>query len=141
MPSERALKMKYILILISLVSSLSATVYLEEPKNFKPKVEIVGCFLQSGDEILILHRQNHKMYGNFWAVPGGKMDRGETPLEAAMREVREETGYDLSDKPLKYLKKVYIETDKIDFVYHMLHCPISKSVINLRFDSIKDLHG
>jgi predicted NUDIX family NTP pyrophosphohydrolase len=29
-----------------------------------------------------------------WSIPKGGMDRGETPLEAAIREFREETGFD-----------------------------------------------
>lgn len=29
-----------------------------------------------------------------WMLPGGKIDRGETPKQAAMRELKEESGYD-----------------------------------------------
>jgi 8-oxo-dGTP diphosphatase len=34
--------------------------------------------------------------GNEWALPKGKLDRGETPRAAAEREVREETGHDVA---------------------------------------------
>ncbi|GAB2468274.1 hypothetical protein GCM10027187_40580 [Streptosporangium sandarakinum] len=34
--------------------------------------------------------------GNGWAVPGGCLEPGETPVEGAIRECREETGLDLS---------------------------------------------
>ena len=33
---------------------------------------------------------------NEWALPKGKLDRGETPRAAAEREVREETGHDVA---------------------------------------------
>jgi bis(5'-nucleosidyl)-tetraphosphatase len=37
--------------------------------------------------LLILHRE-----GNHWGFPKGKANPGETPLEAATRELKEETG-------------------------------------------------
>jgi 8-oxo-dGTP pyrophosphatase MutT (NUDIX family) len=41
-----------------------------------------------GDEILLISTQN----GRRWQLPKGHLETGETPLEAAVREVREETG-------------------------------------------------
>lgn len=41
-----------------------------------------------GTEILLIHRDR---YGD-WTLPKGKLDKGESDLEAALREVREETG-------------------------------------------------
>lgn len=57
--------------------------------------------------------------------PGGKVDKSETPLQAAIREIYEETGYQISLQEIDhlktvYLKTVYIEYDERDrFVYHM----------------------
>jgi ADP-ribose pyrophosphatase YjhB (NUDIX family) len=34
-------------------------------------------------------------YTNEWMLPGGRVERGETPHEAAVREAREETGLDV----------------------------------------------
>ena len=43
------------------------------------------------DDRVLLHR--HKRLGR-WLQPGGHLDPGETPWEAAVRETREETGVD-----------------------------------------------
>jgi 8-oxo-dGTP pyrophosphatase MutT (NUDIX family) len=42
---------------------------------------------------ILLHRRRDN---GFWALPGGKMELGESVAECAMREVKEETGLDIS---------------------------------------------
>jgi 8-oxo-dGTP diphosphatase len=44
--------------------------------------------------VLLVKRANMPFQG-FWALPGGKVDRGETAREAAHRELKEETGVKL----------------------------------------------
>ena len=43
---------------------------------------------EDGLEVLVIHRPDH----GDWSFPKGKLDPGETFEEAALREVREETG-------------------------------------------------
>jgi len=59
-----------------------------------PKVA-VGTILQNDDNhILLLRRAIEPGYGK-WVFPGGFVDRGEPVVVAAVREAREEAGFDV----------------------------------------------
>lgn len=81
-----SMKTTFFLILLLLKAKISATVYLEPRPQFNPKVEIAAIYIEYNDQILILHRQNNKSEGNKWGIPGGKVAKNETPLQAIIRE-------------------------------------------------------
>ncbi len=56
----------------------------------------VGVVVVRGDELLLVQRRHHG--AGTWSTPGGYLDPGETPEEAAVRETREETGVEV-DRP------------------------------------------
>ncbi|MEX1279642.1 MAG: NUDIX domain-containing protein [Acidimicrobiia bacterium] len=55
----------------------------------------VGVLVEDGDRFLLVKRGRPPRRGE-WAVPGGKVERGETLVEAAAREVAEETGLEVT---------------------------------------------
>lgn len=56
----------------------------------------------SDDEgrVLLARRAEHLVEGGKWAFPGGYLDRDETVMQAAERELREETGWGCTDMQL-----------------------------------------
>src|SRR5258706_15740265 len=59
-----------------------------------PVLAAGGIVLRSGETPLIAVVRLRKR--NEWVLPKGKLDDGETPREAAVREVVEETGHEVS---------------------------------------------
>ena len=57
------------------------------------------CYLERGDEYLMLHRVKKKNDVNHdkWIGVGGKFEEGESPEECVLRECREETGLTLTE--------------------------------------------
>lgn len=54
-----------------------------------------------GAAMLLTRRGAHlSTHARQWAFPGGRIDDGETPLQAALREMHEEVGLELSERDL-----------------------------------------
>jgi 8-oxo-dGTP diphosphatase len=56
------------------------------------RVEIALAVPLRGRKILVRPRDERGPLAGTWEFPGGKIEPGEHPLEAAIREMREETG-------------------------------------------------
>ena len=61
-------------------------------------VRVVDCYVyrqtDDGLEFLLMKRNLNKIYEHLWQGVAGKIEDGETAPEAAIRELKEETGFD-----------------------------------------------
>lgn len=64
----------------------------------------VDNIITDGKNILMIKRKGNPFAGH-WALPGGFIDPGETPEQAAKRELQEETGVDIGSIQMSYIGK------------------------------------
>lgn len=55
-----------------------------------------GVIIKHGDEVLLCKRSPNETLPNIWSIPGGGIENGESPGQAAIREVHEETNIELT---------------------------------------------
>ena len=53
------------------------------------QIEVVAAIIRKGDKIFATQR-GYGEWKDWWEFPGGKVETGETPEEALVREIREE---------------------------------------------------
>ena len=69
---------------------------ITDPKNIKTVVCI--ALVNEDDYVLLCQRPRKKHLSGLWEFPGGKVEKGETPENAVIREVKEELNIDISQK-------------------------------------------
>lgn len=60
------------------------------------RTRVLAAVVSRGDAYLVCQRPAHKRHGGLWEFPGGKLEAGESDADAAVRELREELGVDVT---------------------------------------------
>lgn len=71
----------------------------------------VAIVRQADGRVLLAERPSGKPWAGYWEFPGGKIEAGETPLAALVRELHEELGIDV-DAATPWITFVYAYPEK-----------------------------
>lgn len=82
-----------------------AVVVAEMISNMTPKLVAIMFIINTNNEVLLYRRINTWYEPNKLALIGGNVDTGESPITAAIREVREETGLVVNSAELLCVQK------------------------------------
>jgi ADP-ribose pyrophosphatase YjhB (NUDIX family) len=86
-------------------------------------VPCVGAVVHDRSGRLLLIQRGHAPHRGRWSLPGGRIEAGETPEQAVVREVREETGLDVT--PGAAVGRVTIPGDGVVFDVVDLACELT----------------
>ncbi|MDG1535065.1 MAG: (deoxy)nucleoside triphosphate pyrophosphohydrolase [Schleiferiaceae bacterium] len=87
-------------------------------------IEVVAAMIQVEDMILVVQRkEDEKAYKSLkWEFPGGKVEEGERPEDAVIREVKEELQLDIN--PVAPVGRVVYEYPDSTVDLTLFHCAL-----------------
>ena len=91
-------------------------------------IEVVAAIIIKGGEVFATQRGYGEWKG-WWEFPGGKIEPGETPQEALVREIREELDADISVGAL--LETVEWDYPTFHLTMHCYLCTLLSASLNL----------
>lgn len=106
---------------------------MTEDKLYASVEVIAGCVIKQDGKYLLIQEAEPKVYG-LWNIPAGHVDKGESIEEAAIREAREESGFEVKLGPKL---NVYHESITVP-IKHIYEAHIVGGELNIPKDEILD---
>jgi len=99
----------------------------------------VGAIVIREDKILLVKRGKHPGKG-LWAIPGGRIELGETLQQAAEREIKEETGIIIQAKDPVYSFDVIHRDDQGRIRFHYVIVDLSADYVSGKLTPSSDAY-
>ena len=91
-------------------------------------IEVVAAIIRKGDKVFATQR-GYGEWKDWWEWPGGKMEPGETPEQALVREIREELSTDIRID--KFLQTVEWDYPQFHLTMHCYMCSLLTEALHL----------
>jgi len=101
-------------------------IYQTRPQDFNPRFSVAACYMEHSGKILLLHRHPEKSQGGKWGLPGGKLEVGETAVQAVKREVHEETGITIAVENITHLDELFVQFTDYNIVFNQFKVVFNK---------------
>ena len=92
------------------------------------RIEVVAAIIRKGDKVFATQR-GYGDWKDWWEWPGGKMEPGETPEEALVREIREELSTEIHID--KFLRTVEWDYPAFHLTLHCFMCSLLTEALYL----------
>ncbi len=107
---------------------------MEDDKTFACAVK--ALILNSGRALLVKRSDVAKGDHGYWEFPGGRVEFGESPRDALLREVKEETGLDvIIDGPLSTW--TFYKTENLQVIGITSLCLAKEAIIHLSEEHVQ----
>jgi 8-oxo-dGTP diphosphatase len=94
--------------------------FLEKPSWFSGTLEVSTVFMECDQKILLLQLiKNNKWTAEKWAIPGGKLEKNETPLVGLQREIWEELQLAPKSSELHYKLSLFVKHPIAQYQLHL----------------------
>ena len=91
-------------------------------------IEVVAAIIRRGNEIFATQR-GYGEFKDWWEFPGGKIERGESPQQALVREIREEL--DATIEVGELLQTVEWDYPTFHLTLHCFWCELTCEALHL----------
>ena len=91
-------------------------------------IEVVAAIIRKGGKVFATQR-GYGAWKDWWEFPGGKMEPGETPEAALVREIREELDAEINVE--KFLHTVEWDYPEFHLTMHCYICSLKTGALHL----------
>ena len=93
-----------------------------------------ACVLRCGKKVWMSERLLTDCFAGYWQFAGGKCEDKENPIDAAVREVKEETNLDINVNRMRYLDQ--ITGDPSTYVCFVYYVDLNDVEIPMRIENL-----